>query len=67
MLAKAAHRMVTARPPVLGGLAMLWGYLLPLLARRERLVTRAEARHYRAMLNRRLLAPLGRWRTLTHS
>jgi len=67
MLAKAAHRMVTARPPVLGGLAMLWGYLLPLLARHERLVTRAEARHYRAMLNRRLLAPLGRWRTLTHS
>jgi glycosyltransferase involved in cell wall biosynthesis len=67
LLAKALHRMVAARPPLLGGLAMLWGYLLPLLARRDRLVDDAEARHYRAMLNRRLLAPLGRWRTFIHS
>ncbi len=67
LLAKAAHRMVTAQPPVIGGLAMLWGYLLPLLTRRERLVSDAEARHYRAMLNRRLLAPLGRWRPISRT
>jgi len=52
-LLKAAHRMVVGDPPVVGGLAMLWGYLVPLALRRPRLVTAPEARFYRGLLRRR--------------
>ncbi|RZU00784.1 glycosyltransferase family 2 protein [Rivibacter subsaxonicus] len=55
LLAKVAHRACTAKPYLLGGAAMLTGYLVPLVARRQRLVSDAEARYYRSMLNRRLL------------
>lgn len=58
LLAKALHRMLTGQPPVLGGLALLWGYLWPLLTRRPRLVTPDEARHYRRLLGARLAQPL---------
>ncbi len=58
LLVKAAHRALTARPRLAGGLAMLAGYLGAVLARRPRLVDRAEARWYRALLRRRLAAPL---------
>jgi glycosyltransferase involved in cell wall biosynthesis len=54
LLAKAAHRMVTGSPPILGGLAMLFGYVRS-WATRQRLVDRVEARHYRRLLNRRLM------------
>jgi glycosyltransferase involved in cell wall biosynthesis len=67
LLAKAAHRMVAARPPVLGGMAMLWGYLAPLLSRRPRLVNAEEARFYRAMLNRRLTKPVSKLVALVRS
>lgn len=55
LLLKAAHRMVTGTPKVVGGLAMLYGYLRCLVGGRERLVDAAEARHYRRLLNRRIL------------
>lgn len=61
LLAKVAHRMLTAQPMVVGGLAMLVGYVAPLLARKPRLVSDDEARFYRSMLNRRLTSPLWRW------
>lgn len=54
LLGKAVHRMLFARPFVLGGLALLCGYFGPLLARRERLVNHDEARYYRSMLRGRL-------------
>jgi poly-beta-1,6-N-acetyl-D-glucosamine synthase len=60
LLAKALHRMAVAQPRVLGGLAMLWGYAAACLAGRPRLVTRDEARYYRALLRRRLTAPAAR-------
>ncbi len=43
-----------SRPFILGGLAMFWGYLRTMLKRRELLVSKEEARCYRALLNRRL-------------
>ncbi len=58
LLAKSLHRLIASRPPVLGGLALLAGYLEPLLRRRPRLVSDSEADFYRAMLNRRLTAPV---------
>jgi hypothetical protein len=58
LLLKAAHRIVSAGPPVLGGLAMLWGYLAALLSGQARLVSEDEARFYRALLNRRLTQPV---------
>lgn len=58
LLFKAAHRMVAGAPPVIGGLAMLWGYLRCLAARRPRLVDETEAKHYRRLLNGRLWSRL---------
>jgi poly-beta-1,6-N-acetyl-D-glucosamine synthase len=52
-LFKLLHRMLH-RPLIVGGVAMLWGYLGS-LARRERLVTENEARCYRTLLNGRIL------------
>jgi biofilm PGA synthesis N-glycosyltransferase PgaC len=60
LLVKAAHRMVRSKPLLLGGLAMLWGYLAPLLSRQQRLVNDDEARFYRALLNRRLTRPVAK-------
>ncbi len=67
LLAKVAHRMVAGHPLILGGLAMLRGYIVPLLLRRPRLVTREEARFYRAMLNSRLASPVTRLLTSARS
>jgi hypothetical protein len=50
---------VFGQPFVLGALAMLWGYLAPLLSRQQRLVSEAEARLYRRVQNRRILQGLG--------
>jgi biofilm PGA synthesis N-glycosyltransferase PgaC len=58
LLAKVLHRMLHARPLLLGGLAMLSGYILPLVQRRPRLVDDEEARFYRSLLNRRLSRPV---------
>jgi poly-beta-1,6-N-acetyl-D-glucosamine synthase len=55
LLLKVAHRAVAGTPPVVGSLAMLYGYLRSLLSSKRRLVNAAEARHYRRLLNRRLL------------
>ena len=60
LLAKAAHRALTARPRIVGGLAMLWGYLHSVLTGRERLVDRDEARFYRTLLRQRLAGKLRR-------
>jgi biofilm PGA synthesis N-glycosyltransferase PgaC len=55
LLLKAAHRMVAGTPRVVGGIAMLYGYLRSWASGRQRLVNSDEARHYRRLLNRRLL------------
>jgi poly-beta-1,6-N-acetyl-D-glucosamine synthase len=67
LLAKVGHRMVYGRPLLLGGLAMLWGYLVPMLQRRPRLVTDDEAAYYRSLLNRRLTRPVTRLLALVRS
>lgn len=53
-LLKLLHRFYRGRPFLIGGAAMLWGYLRCWMTRRPRLVTDAEARLYRQMLNRRI-------------
>ena len=52
---KVLNRM-TQPPRLTGGLAMLWGYLRTMTQRKPLLVTPAEARVYRALLNGRILS-----------
>lgn len=52
---KLLHRAIVSRPPVVGAVVMLYGYLRSVLSRRPLLVSDAEARHYRRLLNQRLL------------
>jgi poly-beta-1,6-N-acetyl-D-glucosamine synthase len=56
-LLKVAHRL-TCQPFLIGGLALCWGYVRTMLRRQERLVTREEARCYRALLNGRMAGKL---------
>jgi poly-beta-1,6-N-acetyl-D-glucosamine synthase len=53
-LLKLLHRFLYGRPYFIGGAAMLWGYLRYWITQRPRLVSRAEARLYKQMLNRRI-------------
>jgi poly-beta-1,6-N-acetyl-D-glucosamine synthase len=53
-LLKLLHRFYYGRPYLIGGAAMLWGYLRCWIIRRPRLVSAAEAQLYRRMLNRRI-------------
>jgi glycosyltransferase involved in cell wall biosynthesis len=62
LVAKAVHRGLTRAPYGMSGVGMLIGFLRPLLARTPRLVSRAEARYYRAMLRRRVADTI--WRRL---
>ena len=52
---KVLHRM-TAKPIVLGGLALMWGYVRSLLARKQPLVTAAESKLYQTRLRERMHA-----------
>ena len=54
LLAKALRRMFVGRPPVLGGIAMVLGYIAAHRSGEGRLVSDAEARYYRKMLFGRL-------------
>ena len=58
-LLKILHRAKT-RPFGIGALAMAWGYLQTRFSRRQRLVTRDEAKCYRALLNGRITGRLKR-------
>ncbi len=51
---KSFDRLLHARPFFLAPLAMLWGFLRPCVLRQSRLVTRAEAKFYRGLLNSRI-------------
>src|SRR5262249_3311934 len=51
---KSFDRLVHARPFLLAPLAMLWGFLRACVLRQSRLVTRAEAKFYRGLLNSRI-------------
>jgi len=53
-LLKLLDRFYHGRPYLIGGAAMLWGYLRCWMTRRPRLVGNAEAQLYRQMLNRRI-------------
>jgi biofilm PGA synthesis N-glycosyltransferase PgaC len=51
---KFLDRLVHARPLLVAPLAMLLGFLRPLILRHRRLVTGAEAKFYRRLLNQRI-------------
>jgi poly-beta-1,6-N-acetyl-D-glucosamine synthase len=53
-LFKAIKRIITGRPPVIGGVVMIWGYLKAVLSREPRLVTRDEAALYNKLLSERM-------------
>ena len=57
---KVFHRMFTSRPFVLSGLALTWGYLRALLARKKRLVNESEQEFYKNALNQRIWGRLSR-------
>jgi glycosyltransferase involved in cell wall biosynthesis len=59
LLFKVPYRMLRTKPFLLGGLAILWGYLGCVFTGRKRLVTKAEAKLYRNLLRSQLW---GRWR-----
>jgi biofilm PGA synthesis N-glycosyltransferase PgaC len=59
LLFKIPYRMLTAKPRILGGLAMLWGYLSCIFSGRRPLVTEEEGMFYRDLLHSRLW---GWWR-----
>jgi len=59
-LGKAAARALHGRPLVMGGMAMLYGYLSARFSGRKRLVSSEEARHYRALLNGRIFGGIRR-------
>jgi poly-beta-1,6-N-acetyl-D-glucosamine synthase len=54
-LFKIVHRCAVGKPPLLGGLAMLGGYLKTWAKREPRLVTEEEARAYQRLLDHRML------------
>ena len=58
LLVKALHRMLFAKPILIGGMALILGYLESCIARKPRLVNEEEARFYRQMLNGRLVASI---------
>jgi poly-beta-1,6-N-acetyl-D-glucosamine synthase len=59
-LLKVLHRMATRRPPIIAGLATMWGFFRLWLTRSPRLVSDTEARFYRRLLNARMRGSLHR-------
>lgn len=57
-IVKAFHRLFFGKPFIIGGFLMIQGYLSLLITRKPRLVSNAEARYYRKMLNMRLFESL---------
>ena len=53
---KVLHRIISERPYLLSGVALLWGYLKAMFSGQRKLVTSEEARFYARRLNRRILA-----------
>lgn len=60
LLLKVLHRSVMVRPYLLGGLALLWGYVRLWVARKKRIVSDEEAKFYTKMLNERIREQLRR-------
>jgi glycosyltransferase involved in cell wall biosynthesis len=54
-LLKAIHRMIVGKPILLGGLALVAGFLKAFLLRKPKLASAHEAKLYRQLLNRRML------------
>jgi glycosyltransferase involved in cell wall biosynthesis len=59
-LLKVVNRMWSGRPILWGGLTMLWGFLGAWLVNTPLLVSQAETRFYRRLLNRRIAAGIKR-------
>lgn len=54
LLLKIIHRILFYRPFFVAGVLMFWGYLRPLVLRRELLVSNEESKFYKQLLNRRI-------------
>jgi biofilm PGA synthesis N-glycosyltransferase PgaC len=61
---KSVHRLLFGRPLIAGSVAMVLGYLRCVGKRRNRLVDDREVRHYRKLLNRRMLEAMMRLRSV---
>ena len=57
---KCAYYAFLAKPFLLGSVMMLVGYLKPLLVGKKKLATDTEAKFYRNLLNRRIVATISR-------
>jgi biofilm PGA synthesis N-glycosyltransferase PgaC len=53
-LFKTLHRIVVGKPPLIGGLTLLGGFLKPWVMRRDRLVNSAECKWYRQAQQQRV-------------
>ncbi len=60
LLLKVAHRMLLGKPFLLGGLAVLYGFLRARVSGKKKLVSKAEAQFYRHLLNGRIWRGLSR-------
>jgi len=60
-LLKVLHRTVHAKPFLIVGALMFFGYARAAMLRKPRVVTSAEAKFYRNQLNRRIFERAGRW------
>ncbi len=58
-LGKVLHRIFAGRPLLVGGIMLSYGYLKPLLKRKQRLVNEEEARFYSNLLLSRLIGRNG--------
>jgi len=58
LLAKSIHRMFSAKPLFISGMAVIAGYLMSVITCKRRLVNQVEARFYRNQLNKRLVKKL---------
>ena len=60
LLFKMIRRMMFGKPFLAGGVALLYGYLQASVSRKPRLVSEAEARSYRKLLNRQVTGSLNK-------
>jgi hypothetical protein len=56
---KVLHGTILGKPFLLGGLAMLYGFLRAWMSGKKKLVSKSEAQFYRALLNARISYRLG--------
>lgn len=54
-LLKTIHRIFLGKPYIVGGLAMLYGFLKPLILKKKLIISKEESKFYKKLLSRRVL------------